>query len=70
MVLCKMCLRVMLLIFNLVSVVSATTTCNTYDLETVYGAFQYMHTVSKFKYAIDPLSFDMVVGGIIERLDA
>ena len=52
------------LLLNLVAMVGATT-CNNYDLETVYGSFENMHSVTVFEYAIDPYSFDMVVAGRI-----
>ena len=52
------------IIFNLVAMVGATT-CNNYDLETVYGSYGNMHSVLVYEYAIDPYSFDMVVAGRI-----
>ena len=44
--------------------------CDAYDLETVYGAYGFMHSVTDFHYAIDTTTFDMVVGGTIARVDA
>ena len=43
--------------------------CGAYDLETVYGAYGFMHSVTDFHYAIDTTTFDMVVGGTIARID-
>ena len=45
------------------SIALARASCDTYDLETVYGAYNFLHSVESFHYAIDTESFDMVVGG-------
>ena len=54
----------------LCSVAFVRATCDTYDLETVYGAYNFMHSVQDFHFAIDTTTFDMVVGGTIARVDA
>ena len=44
--------------------------CDAYDLETVYGAYGFLHSVTDFHYAIDTTTFDIVAGGTIARVDA
>ena len=37
--------------------------CPARDLETVYGSWEYNFNMEDFIYAIDPLTYDMVVAG-------
>ena len=51
------------LLIAFVSIAFVRASCDSYDLETVYGAYNYVHSVEYFYYAIDTDSFDMVAGG-------
>ena len=48
---------------------SALASCGSYDIEAVYGAYDWAHTVLDFTYALDTSTMDMVVGGTVTLWD-
>ena len=40
-----------------------------YNLETVYGSYDYTYSVSSMTFGIDFTTYDMVVGGVMSSSD-